>query len=143
MKFYRPWIALLTLWFALLQTVAPLMHAHAAGDNPADDGPHMHMMEVPAFQEAPSERKHPFHWHVHASKSHGQIIGLSQAISEKDWLQAWSEIDSQLLLFAVLPALIALVFSTSIPHPSGQPSPARRRSLTGSSPQVPRAPPFA
>lgn len=134
---------MLTLWFALLQTVAPLMHAHAAGDNPTDDGPHMHMVELPGVQEASAEDKPPFHWHVHASKSHGQIISLSQAISEKDWLQTWSEIDSQLLLFAILPALIALVFSTSIFHLSGQPSPARRRSLSSSSPHAARAPPFA
>ena len=90
MKYYRTWVLLLTLWFALLQTIAPLMHAHAAGDTAADDGPHMHMVDIPALHVDTAETsKHPFHWHVHSNKSHGQIIGLGQAISESN---TWSSL---------------------------------------------------
>lgn len=100
---------LLTLWFALLQTIAPLMHAHAAGDTAADDGPHMHMVDIPALHaEATETSKHPFHWHVHSNKSHGQIIGLGQAISESNTWLSLIDAYANLWLTALLPSFFLL-----------------------------------
>ena len=109
MKYYRTWVLLLTLWFALLQTIAPLMHAHAAGDTAADDGPHMHMVDIPALHaEAAETSKHPFHWHVHSNKSHGQIIGLGQAISESNTWLSLIDAYANLWLTALLPSFFLL-----------------------------------
>ncbi len=108
MKSYRTWVLLLTLWFALLQTVAPLLHAHAAGDTAADDGPHMHMVDIPALHAEAAESKHPFHWHVHSEKSHGQIIGLGQAISESNTLLSLIDAYASLWLVALLPSFLLL-----------------------------------
>lgn len=112
MNTYRTWVLLLTLWFALLQTVAPLMHAHAAGDTAADDGPHMHMVDIPALHAHAEASKHPFHWHVHSNKSHGQIIGLGQAISESNPLSSLIDAYASFWLpAAILPALLLLAIA--------------------------------
>lgn len=109
MKSYRTWVLLLTLWFALLQTIAPLMHAHAAGDTAADDGPHMHMVDIPALHVDTAETsKHPFHWHVHSNKSHGQIIGLGQAISESNTWSSLIDAYANVWLTALLPSFFLL-----------------------------------
>lgn len=109
MKYYRTWVLLLTLWFALLQTIAPLMHAHAAGDTAADDGPHMHMVDIPALHVDTAETsKHPFHWHVHSNKSHGQIIGLGQAISESNTWSSLIDAYANVWLTALLPSFFLL-----------------------------------
>lgn len=109
MKYYRTWVLLLTLWFALLQTIAPLMHAHAAGDTAADDGPHMHMVDIPVLHaDAAETTKHPFHWHVHSNKSHGQIIGLGQAISESNTWLSLIDAYANLWLTALLPSFFLL-----------------------------------
>lgn len=144
MKSYRTWVLLLTLWFALLQTIAPLMHAHAAGDTAADDGPHMHMVDIPALHDQAEASKHPFHWHMHSDKSHGQIIGLSQAISESNSLLSLIDALASLWLPALIPALLFLSLVLALPrrqferqqHDSAlHPSPLSRHS--------PRAPPHA
>lgn len=108
MKSYRTWVLLLTLWFALMQTIAPLLHAHAAGDTAADDGPHMHMMDIPALHAEAVQTKHPFHWHVHSDKSHGQIIGMGQAITESNTLLSLMDADAGVWLAALLPCLLLL-----------------------------------
>lgn len=105
MKSYRTWVLLLTLWFALLQTIAPLLHAHASGDTAVDDGPHMHMVDIPALHSEATDAKHPFHWHMHSDKSHGQIIGLGQAINESNTLASLIDAYANLWLVALLPAL--------------------------------------
>lgn len=115
MKSYRTWVSLLTLWFALLQTIAPLLHAHAAGDTAADDGPHMHMVDIPALHTETEASRHPFHWHMHSSKSHGQIIELGQAISESNTLL--SLIDAHANFFvAILPGLLLLSLCLLLPR---------------------------
>lgn len=116
MKSYRTWVLLLTLWFALLQTIAPLLHAHAAGDTAADDGPHMHMVDIPALHAEAQDAKHPFHWHMHSSKSHGQIIGLGQAISESNTLLSLIDAYASLWLAALLPALFLLSLCLLVPR---------------------------
>lgn len=116
MKSYRAWVLLLTLWFALLQTMAPLLHAHAAGDTAADDGPHMHMVDIPALHTEAAESKHPFHWHVHSDKSHGQIIGLGQAISESNTLLALIDAYASAWLTALVPALFLLSLCLLLPQ---------------------------
>lgn len=108
MKSYRTWVLLLTLWFAVLQAIAPLLHAHAAGDTAADDGPHMHMMDIPALHAESTAAKHPFHWHMHSDKSHGQISSLGQAISETNTLLSLIDAYAHLWLTALLPALFLL-----------------------------------
>lgn len=115
MKSYRAWVLLLTLWFALLQTVAPLLHAHAAGDTAADDGPHMHIVDIPALHAESTESKHPFHWHVHSNKSHGQIIGLSQAISESNTLLSLIDAYASVWLTALVPAFFLLSLCLLLP----------------------------
>lgn len=144
MKSYRTWVLLLTLWFALLQTIAPLMHAHAAGDTAADDGPHMHMVDIPALHDQAEASKHPFHWHMHSDKSHGQIIGLGQAISESNTLLSLIDALASLWLPALIPALLLLSLVLALPprqferqqHDSVlHPSPLSRHN--------PRAPPHA
>lgn len=145
MSSYRTWVLLLTLWFALLQTVAPLMHAHAAGDTAADDGPHMHMVDIPALHAQAEASKHPFHWHIHSNKSHGQIIGLGEAISETHSLSSLIEAYANFWLPAILlPGLLLLILAL----PSSSPPFERHRhqraplsvTLTRHSP---RAPPHA
>lgn len=116
MKSYRTWVLLLTLWFALLQTIAPLLHAHAAGDTAADDGPHMHMVDIPALHTEAAESKHPFHWHMHSSKSHGQIIGLSQAISESNTLLSLIDAYASIWLTALVPTLLLLSLCLLLPR---------------------------
>jgi hypothetical protein len=116
MKSYRTWVLLLTLWFALLQTIAPLLHAHAAGDTAADDGPHMHMADIPALHAEAQDAKHPFHWHMHSDKSHGQIIGLGQAISESNTLLSLIDAYASLWLTALLPALCLLSLCLLVPR---------------------------
>ncbi len=116
MKSYRTWVLLLTLWFALLQTIAPLMHAHAAGDTAADDGPHMHMVDIPALHDQAEASKHPFHWHMHSDKSHGQIIGLGQAISESNTLLSLIDAFASLWLPALIPALLLLSLVLVLPR---------------------------
>lgn len=144
MKSYRTWVLLLTLWFALLQTIAPLMHAHAAGDTAADDGPHMHMVDIPALHDQAEASKHPFHWHMHSDKSHGQIIGLGQAISESNTLLSLIDAFANLRLPALIPALLLLSLVLALPrrqferqqHDSAlHPSPLTRHN--------PRGPPHA
>jgi len=144
MKSYRTWVLLLTLWFALLQTIAPLMHAHAAGDTAADDGPHMHMVDIPALHAESAEAQHPFHWHMHSDKSHGQIIGLGQAISESNTLLSLIDAFANMWLAALVPVLFVLSMCLLLPrrqfarqqHDSAlHPSPLTRH--------TPRAPPHA
>ncbi|MFQ6334924.1 hypothetical protein [Methylophilus sp. 3sh_L] len=145
MSSYRPWMLLLTLWFALMQTVAPLMHAHAAGDTAADDGPHMHMVDIPALHAQAETAKHPFHWHIHSNKSHGQIIGLGQAISEGNTLSSLIDAYANFWLpAAILPGLLLLVLalqSTKLPFARHRNEHAHSSfTLTRHSP---RAPPHA
>jgi hypothetical protein len=144
MKSYRTWVLLLTLWFALLQTIAPLMHAHAAGDTAADDGPHMHMVDIPALHTETAESQHPFHWHMHSDKSHGQIIGLGQAISESNTLLPLIDAFANMWLAALVPVLFVLSMCLLPPRrqfarqPNNNalhPSPLTRH--------TPRAPPHA
>jgi hypothetical protein len=116
MKSYRTWVWLLTLWFALLQTIAPLMHAHAAGDTAADDGPHMHMVDIPALHDQAEASKHPFHWHMHSDKSHGQIIGLGQAISESNTLLSLIDAFANMWLAALVPVLFVLSMCLLLPR---------------------------
>lgn len=116
MKSYRTWVLLLTLWFALLQTVAPLLHAHMAGDTAADDGPHMHMVDIPALYTEAAEAKHPFHWHVHSNKSHGQIIGLGQAISESNTLLSLIDAYASIWLTTLVPTLFLLSLCLLLPR---------------------------
>lgn len=144
MKSYRTWVLLLTLWFALLQTVAPLLHAHMAGDTAADDGPHMHMVDIPALYTEAAEAKHPFHWHVHSNKSHGQIIGLGQAISESNTLLSLIDAYASIWLTALVPTLFLLSLCLLLPrrqferlqHDSAQYRPPLTR-------HSPRGPPHA
>ena len=144
MKSCRHWVWMLTLWFALLQTIAPLMHAHASGDTAADDGPHMHMVDIPALHAESTSSQHTFHWHMHADKSHGQIIGLSPGINEQSSLQALIDAGASLWAIALLPALLLLL----APLPALRPRRPRQKSrwlhgtLTYLSPS-PRAPPRA
>ncbi|MDT7849192.1 hypothetical protein Q9292_06180 [Methylophilus sp. VKM B-3414] len=145
MNTYRTWVLLLTLWFALLQTVAPLMHAHAAGDTAADDGPHMHMVDIPALHTQAEASKHPFHWHVHSNKSHGQIIGLGQAISESNPLSSLIDAYASFWLpAAILPALLLLAIAL---QRSEKPFERHRQERAPSSLTLachaPRAPPYA
>lgn len=116
MKSYRTWVLLLTLWFALLQTIAPLMHAHVAGDTAADDGPHMHMVDIPALHAEVEPAQHAFHWHMHSNKSHGQIIGLGQAISESNHGQTWIDACAHIWLDTLLPVWCLLVLSLLAPR---------------------------
>lgn len=143
MNFYRPWIMLFTLWFALLQSVAPLMHAHAQGDSDMDDGPHMHLIDVPELQETAPEPKQSFHWHIHADHTHGQIIGIAPAIEEKDHP---SVADATVLpLLTMVIALICSIglFIPLISRRIKQYRPILRHFLTLHSPLTSRAPPAA
>ena len=144
MKSYRTWVLLLTLWFALLQTIAPLMHAHAAGDTAADDGPHMHMVDIPALHDQAEASKHPFHWHMHSDKSHGQIIGLGQAISENNSLLTLIDTYAHLGLIAILPALLLLSLCLQLPRRQLQRQQSDRPALnTLLTRHNPRGPPHA
>jgi len=144
MKSYRTWVLLLTLWFALLQTIAPLMHAHAAGDTAADDGPHMHMVDIPALHTETAESQHPFHWHMHSDKSHGQIIGMGQAISESNTLLSLIDAFANMWLAALVPVLFVLSMCLLLPRRQFARQP--NRNALHPSPLTrhnPRAPPHA
>jgi hypothetical protein len=144
MKSYRAWVLLLTLWFALLQTVAPLLHAHMAGDTAADDGPHMHMVDIPALHAEAAEAKHPFHWHVHSNKSHGQIIGLGQAISESNSLLSLIDAYAGMWLAALLPSLFLLSLCLlPLRRQFGRQQNDPLRPFSSLTPHSPRAPPYA
>ncbi|WP_029147151.1 hypothetical protein [Methylophilus sp. 5] len=144
MKSYRTWVLLLTLWFALLQTIAPLLHAHAAGDTAADDGPHMHMVDIPALHTEAAESQHPFHWHMHSDKSHGQIISLGQAITENNTLLTLIDSYADLGFVAILPVLLLL--SACLLAPRRQLQQQQHDKARHSSPlnrHSPRGPPHA
>lgn len=144
MKSYRSWVLLLTLWFALLQTMAPLLHAHAAGDTAADDGPHMHMVDIPALHAEAAESKHPFHWHVHSEKSHGQIIGMGLAISETSPLLSLLDAFASLCLTVILPALCVLSLClVAAQQRYGRPQHPRATQPNLLTRHSPRAPPYA
>ena len=98
-------IVMLTLWFALLQAMAPLLHAHLNGENAMDDGPHMHMVELSLQQEESGNTQHPFHWNIHAKKSAGMTFGLAPAITEQSW-----ELPPvmPMLMIWLLPAILCL-----------------------------------
>lgn len=133
-------IVLLTLWLALLQAVAPLLHAHANGDNPLDDGPHLHLSTL-ALQSEEVRPDHPFHWHVHANKSSGTIIGLTPTITEETW--QLSDPEWQLVLTVTLISAL-LIWLTAVAH-QAKPrlEPPWRRLPIYAQTAVPRAPPHA
>lgn len=135
-------IAVLTLWFALLQSMAPLLHAHLNGDSALDDGPHLHMAELTLSQEDASESDHAFHWHIHTNKSPGMILGLTPALTE----QGWQLPDSPplWLICLSLPSLLVAMLcltSTLLLRRGAWLSPPFRRHTVFLTPASPRAPP--
>ncbi|HEY0906357.1 MAG TPA: hypothetical protein VGE17_04090 [Methylophilus sp.] len=134
---------LLTLWFALLQTVAPLMHAHAVAEDDADDGPHMHMVSLDVPESRDDDSTHVFHWHVHASKAESVVIGLAQAITEKNWLQSLIDLSGGYLLAAILPMALLFAAPTAAVTARASAPPALPTFSCLTRRHAPRAPPAA
>lgn len=136
-------LAVLTLWFALLQSIAPLLHTHLNGENALDDGPHMHMAELHLQQEEARDSHHAFHWHIHANQSPGMTLGLTPALTE----QGWQLPDSQpvWLIWIMLPLTVWLLVA-AIHRTDQQRWPHlqfRRPHSVYFNPAAPRAPPCA
>lgn len=144
MKTSRVLCLLLVLWFALMQGMAPLLHAHTAGNTAADDGPHMHMVDIPALHLAPEASSLPFHWHMHADRSLGQVVVLGVAIEEKQPL--WSLLSALNALWTALclPVVFMLLVNVqAIRLRADRRSPPGRYGFIPALLHAPRAPPRA
>ncbi len=136
-------IALLTLCFALLQSMAPLLHAHLNGESDVDDGPHMHLSAIHLQKERQTEQVHAFHWHIHANTTPGLILGLTPALIEPERplpqhhpiLLCW------LCLSICLMVAMAIAATCLLRLRGWQPPPNRRRSTFYLHLSAPRAPP--
>lgn len=144
MNISRYALVLLTLWFALMQGMAPLLHAHTAGNTAADDGPHMHMVDIPALHVSEQTELQRFHWHLHADKSLGQVVVLGLAIEQDSPLMALLSALSACWTLAWLPlySLLAVCISSFCCYAYRQTHPPRYAFIPAS-PHAPRAPPLA